>query len=171
MSYLITEIIYTVIFLVIGHLIISKYNNVSISNIKKNPIIISFYLILVIGLLVRLVGIETYPMVQDSDEINIGYDAYAISTYGVDKYALSLPIHLIGRGSGQNALYAYMSIPFIKSYGLSLFSIRILNSVISCITLLYVLYLINKLDLKDNKIKLIIFIMACIFPWHICKAR
>ena len=171
MNYLIIELIYSIIFLLIGHLIINKYNKVSLDNIKKNPIIISFYLILIIGILVRIVGIETYPMVQDSDEINIGYDAYAIANYGVDKYALSLPVHLIGRGSGQNALYAYLSIPFIKSYGLSLFSIRILNSVISCISLLFVLYLINKSDIKDNRIKLIILIMASIFPWHICKAR
>ena len=146
MNYFYIEILYIILFFFIGIYIINKFYDLRISNLKKHPVIIGIFIVFIVGISIRLVGIEKYPIFNDFDEVSIGYEAYAIGNYGVDRYGNSLPVHLVARGSGQNALYAYLSIPFVKFYGLSLFSTRIVMSLIGCITLCFVLYLINKMD-------------------------
>ena len=54
-----------------------------------------------------------------------GYEAYSILNYGIDRNGNVLPVFLVSWGSGQNALYTYILIPFIKLLGLSSFSVRL----------------------------------------------
>lgn len=171
MNYLSIEIFFILTFAIFALILIIKTNKITIIEFIKKPYLIALLIIFTIGVGIRIIGIEKYPIFQDIDEINIGYDTYAIANYGVDRFNLQLPVHLIGRGSGQNALYAYLSVPFVKLFGLNLFSTRILNSVISSITLLFIIYLLSKTNIKDDKIKIIILLLAIINPWHICKSR
>ena len=171
MNYLSIEVFFILSFLLIGFIVLNKTNKLSLIDYKKKPIFILFILVLLIGLTVRFLFIESYPKYINPDEINIGYDAWSLANYGVDRYGYKLPVILVGRGSGQNALYAYLLIPLIKVFGLSIFTVRLLNAIFGGITLIMTLFFINKLDIKDNKIKLIILFMTSIFPWHIIKSR
>ncbi len=91
------------------------------------PVVISA--IFAAGVLVRLLSYGSIPPGLNQDEASIGYDAYAILKYGIDRNGISLPVHLISWGSGQNALYAYLSIPFIWLFGLNVFSVRAVAAV------------------------------------------
>jgi hypothetical protein len=42
-----------------------------------------------------------------------GWDAYDLGHYGTDHNGISDPVLLTSFGSGQNALYAYVLIPFV----------------------------------------------------------
>ena len=77
---------------------------------KRHPLLI---LLFAVGALVRLWYAGGIPPGLNQDEASVGYDAYAILHYGIDRNGASLPVHLIAWGSGQNALYAYFSMPFI----------------------------------------------------------
>lgn len=81
-----------------------------ITNYKYNFIAC---ILLLLGSLLRMVLIDNYPFGLNQDEASIGYDAYSILKYGIDRNGISFPIHLISWGSGQNSLYAYMIMPFI----------------------------------------------------------
>lgn len=138
-----------------------------LSNTKNHFYILT--VLLFIGVLIRIIGISTLPTGLNQDEASIGYDAFSIMTSGLDRNADSYPIHLKSWGSGQNALYAYLSMPFISWFGLNTFSVRIVNAIASCLSLL-VFYSIFKL-VFDKKKALMALALLVICPWSIMSAR
>ena len=94
-----------------------------------------FYALFFTALCARLWQFGQHPAGLNQDEASIGYDAYALMRYGMDRNGNTLPVHLIAWGSGQNALYAYLSMPFISLFGLNAFSVRIVNLLFALISL------------------------------------
>jgi 4-amino-4-deoxy-L-arabinose transferase-like glycosyltransferase len=127
------------------------------------------FLLLALGILVRLIGISIAPAGLNQDEASIGYEAYSILTTGFDRNGNSYPIHLVAWGSGQNALYAYLSIPFIQIFGLNVFSVRLVNAIFSCLSLI-VFYSIFKNTFNRSKAIVALAILS-INPWSIMAAR
>ena len=76
--------------------------------LKANKFIILVCIILLLGFLVRLIGITDYPNGLNCDEASIGYEAYSLLNYGIDRNGNSWPVFLEAWGSGQNALYMYI---------------------------------------------------------------
>jgi hypothetical protein len=122
-----------------------------------------------VGFAVRIIYIGSYPAGLNQDEASIGYDAYAILNYGIDRNGIHLPVHLIAWGSGQNALYAYLAMPFIKIFGLTEFAVRLPNALAGCISL-YVFYLLIKRILNKEAAAIGLFVLA-VSPWHIMCSR
>lgn len=78
-----------------------------------------------IALLVHLFQITKIPAGIHVDEMGMGYDAWCLAHFGVDRYLKAYPVYLMNFGGGQSALYAYLCIPFVKWLGLSPLSIRL----------------------------------------------
>ena len=53
--------------------------------LKANNFIILVCIILLLGFLVRLIGITDYPNGLNCDEASIGYEAYSLLNYGIDR--------------------------------------------------------------------------------------
>lgn len=68
-----------------------------------------------------------------------------------------------------NALYAYITIPFLKVFGLSIVTIRLPQAMIGCITLI-VFYKLLKLFCSQTTAILGLFLLA-VNPWHIMLSR
>ncbi|MFI3128859.1 MAG: glycosyltransferase family 39 protein [Bacillota bacterium] len=132
----------------------------------KNQFILSG--ITIIGCLFRTVCLGSLPAGLNQDEASIGYEAFSLAYYGIDRNGLSFPVHFISWGSGQNALYAYILIPFIKIFGLTTFSLRLPMALLGCVSI-YVFYYLLKIILPKYAI-LGTFFFA-INPWHIEKSR
>ena len=136
-------------------------------NEKKYIIII--YIALLIGFCIRLIGIADFPNALNVDELSTAYDAYSIANFGIDRNGNFLPVYLEAWGSGQSAMYAYLSIPFIKILGLNTISMRLPLAIIGCISLI-VMYEILKKTSKKSLITIGTIFFA-IMPWHIMKSR
>ncbi|WP_379127605.1 glycosyltransferase family 39 protein [Paenibacillus sp. sgz500958] len=134
---------------------------------RANPLPVVFFLI---GAVVRLLYIGSIPGGLNQDEASIGYDAYAILHYGIDRNGISLPIHLISWGSGQNALYAYLSIPFIWLFGLTPLSVRAVSIVMGLIGML-LFYLCAKAVFKSPLAGTTAMFFIAINPWHMMMSR
>ena len=130
---------------------------------------IFIFCVFVIGFLVRILAIDSVPNGLNVDEASIGYEAYSILNYGIDRNGKSIPVFLEAWGSGQNALYAYIIMPFAKILGLSAFSVRLPMAIISCISLIVIYKLLNKED--DEKLATVVLAFFAIAPWHIMKSR
>ena len=78
-----------------------------------------------IALFVHLFQITKIPAGIHVDEMGMGYDAWCLAHFGVDRYLKPYPVYLMNFGGGQSALYAYLCIPFVKWLGLSPLSIRL----------------------------------------------
>ncbi len=138
--------------------------------LKSNKIEILLFFVLIIGSLVRLVGIDKLPNAENVDELSSGYEAFSIMKYGIDRAGNKLPVFLYAWGSGQNALYSYIAIPFIALGGLNLYSLRLPMALIG-IASLYVFYYLLKNIFDDKKLALIGTAFFAICPWHIMKSR
>ncbi|CQR52351.1 putative membrane protein [Paenibacillus riograndensis SBR5] len=124
----------------------------------------------VLGAIVRIIYLGSIPSGLNQDEASIGYDAYAILHYGIDRNGVHLPIHLIAWGSGQNALYAYLSMPFIWLFGLTPLSVRALSLVMGLVGMIFFYLSMRQLfPARAGGIFAMFFI--AINPWHIMMSR
>lgn len=125
-------------------------------------------LLLAVGIAVRCLFIGNMPDGLNQDEASIAYDAWALLHSGIDRWGLSWPVHFISWGSGQNALYAYLSMPFIAIGGINLTSIRAAAALLGVITLLLVWRMAKVRGRESELIFLLIFVTS---PWHIMASR
>ena len=126
---------------------------------------ISFITIVIVAIFVRVYWFGEWPPFVNQDEASMGYDAWCILTTGKDRFGMSFPIHFVAWGSGQNALYAYLSIPFIAIFGLNTFSLRIVQLIFAVISI-FVIYLLVK-KFKGTRAGLLSMAILAISPWHI----
>lgn len=136
--------------------------------VKKQQYIVVFVLIL-IGSLARLLFLSSYPGGVSQDEAFSAYDAFSLANYGVDCFGYRFPVYNTSWGSGMSALYSWLSIPFIKLFGLNMWSIRLAQALLGIISLV-VLYLLMK-KVTNDKIALITLFLFAISPWHIVMVR
>ena len=137
--------------------------------IRNNYKIIIMYCVFVIGFLVRSVSIDKYPKGLNCDEASSGYEAFSILNYGIDRNENSFPVFLEAWGSGQNALYTYIMIPFVKLMGLNIISTRLPMVLISCVSLIVWFKLLKEIKGENFAIIGLCFLAIC--PWHIMKSR
>jgi len=126
-------------------------------------------LILATGCFVRLYGIGTLSTGINQDEASIGYDAFSVANYGIDRNGVFNPVYLISWGSGQNAGYMWLLIPFIKLFGLTLTTVRLPMALAGCISLFAIFALLHRL--RNQKLALTALFLFAICPWHILKSR
>lgn len=68
---------------------------------------------------VHLYKLTEIPLGLHADEAGAAYDAFSISTYGVDRSLDSYPFYFTNYGDGQNALYIYLMVILFKLFGIS----------------------------------------------------
>lgn len=146
------------------------YKTDNIRNIfKQNKKAICISFIILCGIILRCFNISNLPHGLNCDEASSAYEAYSIMNYGIDRNGNFLPVFLQAWGSGQNALYSYIMMPFIKLFGLNIISTRLPMALIGSISLI-VWYKLLK-NIKNDKFAIIGLIFLVICPWHIMKSR
>lgn len=139
------------------------------SFLYRHRVQVLFWMVLFLGILFRVLSVPDIPNGLIQDEASIGYDAWSILHYGIDRNGTALPIHLISWGSGQNALYAYLSMPFIALFGLGALSVRLVSVLLGCLTLPAVYFILKKTT--SRRTALIGMALLAISPWHISLSR
>ena len=79
-------------------------------------------IIFIFSLLIRLSYCQTIPLLWD--EAALGYNAYSIIQTGRDEYGQFLPLIFKSFGDYKPGFYVYLTIPFIKIFGLNEISVR-----------------------------------------------
>jgi hypothetical protein len=146
-----------------------KDKEISKPRLSKKLTIFLFVLIMVIGIFVRVYQFGIIPNGLFRDEISSGYDAYSISNYGIDQNGNKFPIMLVSFGNGDDALYSYISMPFIAIFGLNPVSIRLVNLLMGIFSLV-ILFLFTRKFYGDVFALIALFILAT-NPWHIMISR
>ncbi|MDL2235609.1 glycosyltransferase family 39 protein [Christensenellaceae bacterium OttesenSCG-928-L17] len=128
-----------------------------------------FFVILIIACLIRFINIDSVPVGLNADEAYAGYEAWSIAETGADSHGYQSPVYFVSWGSGMNVLYSYLSIPAVKIFGLSTFSLRITQAIFGVATII-IIYLIIKKFLGQRKALIGTGLLA-IIPWHIMLSR
>ena len=134
--------------------------------IKENKVLV---LILIIGILVRIFAFGNIPPGLNQDEASLGYDSYSLLNYGIDRNGMHNPVMLISWGSGMNALAAYIMMPFIKIFGLNVYSVRLVNLLFGILSLFIFFLVVKKIFNKEAAVVSTFLLAIC--PWHIMISR
>lgn len=137
---------------------ISKYNK-------------PLYLLLILGLIIiRCIGFGSIPGGFNQDGAMGAVDALALANYGTDRLGTWLPAHFTAWGFGQmSVLLSYLSIPFIKLWGLNSITAR-LPMLIASIGGAYAVYFFVK-NMISEKAALVTLFFLAINPWHFMQSR
>jgi hypothetical protein len=126
-------------------------------------------IILTIGVVVRVAARQSVPNGFNNDEATLGWDAYSVLKFGVDRHGIAYPAFFIGWGSGMNALAAYLAMPFIAVFGLTEGAVRAVN-LLSGLASLPVFYLLIRRAAGGTTALFGVFLLA-VSPWHIMMSR
>ena len=140
-----------------------------LSYARKNPKVLLVTFLLALAFVLRVAFVDRLPRGFNQDEASIGYEAWSILHYGIDRKGNFLPVHLISWGSGQNAFYAYFIIPPIALLGLNELSVRLPMGILSCLSLFLVYRMVRKTG-KENMAIIVLAVFA-ISPWDIMRSR
>jgi len=138
--------------------------------LKKNWFWMSFCLILIFNLGVRIYGLDKSPPSVNFDEAALGYNAYSIMKTGRDEYGNYLPLSLRSFNDYKPALYSYLSIPFVYLLGLNEISTRMVSALAGTASLIF-LFLFLKEFVTRKKYLLFIFLTMSLQPWRLHFSR
>ena len=120
--------------------------------------------ILAVGFFLRVWHIKESAATVGFDEAALGYNAYSLMLTGKDEHGFSYPISLKSFGDYKPAMYAYLTIPFIKVFGLSNLSLRMVSAIAGVVSA-YFVYLIFGLYVKEEKYRIAGLVLALMQPW------
>lgn len=138
-----------------------------ISKIKSSYLLTA---IVILGVLLRFWQLGSVPISPDWDEVALGYDAYSFIQTGRDEYGKFLPTILRSFDDYKPALYAYLIIPFIFLFDLSVLAVRLPSAIIGTLTIIAVYFLVKEIT-KRKDISLMTAFLLAISPWHIQFSR
>ena len=123
-----------------------------------------------LSLSLRLFRLGTAPESTTWDETALGYNTYSLSLTGADEYGVSFPLLLKSFNDYKPALYPYLSIPFIRLFGLSITSTRLLSA-FSGASLVFSLYLFTKNLTNNTRTALVASLLSVASPLLLLYSR
>src|SRR5581483_497835 len=145
---------------------------------KKILFIGIFFAILGVAIFLRLWHFGGVPVSPNWDEAALGYNAYSILQTGKDEYGMHLPFVLRSFGNYTPAVYAYLAIPFIAHFGLTVAATRLPAAIMGIFTVIGSFFLARELfslgqisGARKNYLALLVMFLFAISPWHIQFSR
>lgn len=130
--------------------------------------------IIILAVFFRFYALSRVPPAPSLDEVSIGYNAYSILRTGKDEYGTPYPMLLRAYDDYRPALYVYLTIPFVKIFGLTAVSVRLPSVLLSVLTV-YLVYSIGRMIGKKYcsyaHLGDIAGVLLAISPWHIYISR
>lgn len=126
--------------------------------------------VLGLGLMLRIIGLASYPVGFTADEASFGYDAYSLLKTGKDQWGASWPITLRSFGDFKLPAYTYLTMPTVGLLGLNEFAVRLPNALLGTLAILAVFLMAREL-FKDERVALASAGLLAISPWHISLSR
>ncbi|WP_029233584.1 ArnT family glycosyltransferase [Butyrivibrio sp. VCB2006] len=161
-------------FLVIVAAIIKKKKNTKafVSGKMTNAL---FLLILLVAAGLRLYKLGSIPYGLQQDEASIGYEAYILANFGIDRNGYPWPVYPITWGCGGGSpLLIYLNVLSIKLFGTGIVKLRLIPAVCGVLTVA-LFYFTLKLALENNKFQNELSLLGAgllaICPWHIILSR
>jgi len=133
-------------------------------------------LILVAATLLRFISLDKFPIGLNADEAALGYNAYSLLETGKDEHGTSWPLAFRSFDDYKPPLYVYLTIPFVKVFGLNVWSVRLPSAIAGILTVFLVYLLVNALKIfpekkKNETLALVSTFLLAVSPWHLHFSR
>jgi 4-amino-4-deoxy-L-arabinose transferase-like glycosyltransferase len=127
------------------------------------------FLILLLGLFLRLFKVGQYPATLYGDEQAFAWNAYNILKTGQDEFGTPYPLQFRSFDDYKAPIPVYLLVPFIRFLGLNAFTVR-LPAVIFSVLTVYAIYLLARKYINSKSSLLASFLLA-VSPWHVHLSR
>lgn len=127
-------------------------------------------LVFILGFLVRYWHITQIPPGLNRDEADIGYTAYSLIETGKDEYGKPWPISFKSFGDWKLPLYIYLTVPFVKIFGLTDFAVRFPSVLAGSMTIIVAYFLVWQF-FRNKKMALLAALFFALSPWSIHLSR
>ena len=134
---------------------------------------ISIYAILFLALFLRIYHLTQTPDVLHADEVSIGYNAWCIAHYGVDRYLNIMPVYAQNLNGGQSPLYTYSVVLLLKLFGgdsIPLFLVRLPGAISSMLVIIWGTRIISSI-FHNGKITVMCALLITICPYFVMHGR
>jgi uncharacterized protein with PQ loop repeat len=122
-------------------------------------------------LVTHFIMLADVPRGLSVDEANLAYDAWAIAETGRDSFLNPLPVYLTNRGDGMSALYAYLAVPLVMLFDISVAGLRFPAALFSLLTLGAGVYLI-KAQWPKRRLPLLLYLfLFAVAPYFTMYSR
>jgi len=127
-------------------------------------------LITLVAFLIRFYQVGNYPPLL-WDEAAIGYNAYSLLQTGKDEYGTKIPLIFKSFGDFKPGLYIYLTVPFIKLFGLNETAIRLPSVIIGTLLPVLLYITIKAIFPKSNRLAIIAAAILALNPFNIHYSR
>ena len=129
-----------------------------------------FILVFLIAVAIRVWDFGQMPYGMNQDGAMGAIDAKALADHGTDRLGMYMPVHFQAWGFGQmSVLLSYLSIPFIKLFGLNPVTARLPILILSILGLVVIYKLVKEIcGVRGGQIALLITAFS---PWHFVQSR
>ncbi len=130
-----------------------------------------FLVLAIYGLIaIRVIGFGDIPGGVNQDGAMGAVDAKALAMYGTDRFGTFMPAHFWAWGYGQmSVLLSYLTVPFIKIWGLGKVTMRLPMLLASLLGAGGVYGITRKIF--DEKTAMAALLFLAVNPWHFMQGR
>lgn len=139
--------------------------------LKNNILVlVALFFIVFIGAFLRFWHIDTAPKGALIDELHFGYLAESLILTGKDEHGESWPVIFEGFGDRKLPAMAYLDIPSVAAFGLTLVAIRVPSAVAGTLLILASFWLLWEIT-RRKKWALFAALITAISPWSFFLSR
>ncbi len=127
-------------------------------------------ILLITGTVLRFYRLTSIPAGLQQDEASIGYEAYILANFGIDRNGWHFPVYPITFGSGGGSpLLVYLNVISTKLFGSNVMVLRGTTAGFGVLTLLLFYLILRKL--WNKKTAYTGLLALTLTPWHIIMSR
>lgn len=127
-------------------------------------------LTITVGFLLRIYRLDVSPIGALVDEMHFGYIAYSLLQTGADEHGVSWPLVFKAFGDYKLPGYAYLLLPFIAFFDLSVTTIRLPSVLLGTLNILLIYFLAKNMKFPTVGALVAAVIMA-VSPWSFILSR
>lgn len=131
---------------------------------------VSLLVILVLAAFLRFYKLDTIPASLNWDEVDAGYNAYTIATWGRDEWGKNFPLVFTSFLDDKHPVHIYAAAISIKILGLNDFATRLPGAIAGVFSVL-VIYLLTKQLFKSELAGLFAALFLAVSPSHMHFSR
>lgn len=130
----------------------------------------SLIIIVLVALVLRFYKLDSVPPSLNWDEVDAGYNAYTIANWARDEWGNFLPLVFTSFGDDKHPVHIYLTVPFVKLFGLFDFSVRSSGALVGVLSVIAIFFL-ARLIFKSDQAALLSALFLTISPYHLQFSR